>query len=297
MFKVDIRSKNFVDINSLKSIYVAIYSLLFKDFNEHEFSYFIVKTYKFFEKYKLFFDSLDFFVNPLIEVDLSDLLYTLNICSNYVEIEINQDEFITCEGCNSTSVDSIEGEYICSNCGYVYDTRLPGIKDIEMPSRMKSSYSLKTNIIYAINRFEGVDVTIPDEEFDMIQHTLLKRKINFKFLQKEHIYKVLKELKMTKYYDCINLILYRLNGTPIKKISHKTQEILNYHMELENVYQYIDKNRINSLNIYFKLYKFCRLCKIDVTLDDFSCMLKTEQKFAEHEEIWERICKYTNWDK
>lgn len=295
MHKVDIHSRNFVDINALKKIYTDIYSSLLKDFNEHDFSYFIIKTYTFFEKHGLLFDAADFFINPLIKVDLSELLYILNVCSNYTNIEINQDEFITCKGCDSTSIDSVDGEYICSHCGYIYDTRLPGIKDIEIPNKMKSLCNLKTNIIYAINRFEGVDVIISDEEFDMIQHTLMNRKINFKFLQKEHIYKVLKELKMTKYYDCINLILYKLNGTPIKRISHKTQEILNYHMELENVYQYIDKDRINSLNIYFKLYKFCQLCNLDVTLDDFSCMLKTEQKFAEHEQIWNRVCQYTHW--
>jgi DNA-directed RNA polymerase subunit M/transcription elongation factor TFIIS len=203
---------------------------------------------------------------------------------------------VTCPDCDKVMIsEKIEGELHCEECGLIYDTRLPGVKDIESVNTSRSYYSLKMNLLKAIHKFEGKQSSVTNSDLEIIITEIQKRRLNRQLLKCEHLLKILKDLKLVKYYDEVYSLLPLLTNKQKKSIQPFIPQILKLHDELEYAYSSVkNPNRINSLNVYFKLYKLLKLCDKDFDISDL-CTLKTEQKFEEHEEKWKEICKITGW--
>lgn len=240
---------------------------------------------------------LDMFMQDVsIKINITSLMNYISIAREYIPIQLSQKQNIICPKCEMVSIiETIEGEFICNECGFVYDTRLPGIKDLESVNTCRSYYSLKANLLKAVSKFEGKCTAINKTDLDRIKKEVVKRRISLKTLKGEHIGKILKDLKLIKYYDDVYSILMMITNKSRKSIQEYIPQILKLHDELEYAYSFVkNPERINSLNVHFKLYKLLRLCNVECDISDF-CTLKTEQKYEEHEEKWREICKLTGW--
>ncbi len=260
------------------------------------YGYYILRVYDFISTLHKTTTLSEFFSIGTVVVDLEELIQFVSVAQDYVPVELVQKQDVECGQCGCTTVDTLlEGEYICQSCGFINDNRLECQKDESGPSR--NYYSLKQNLLKAIDKFEGRGVVVLGDDLAIIKAELVRKNVDFAHLKREQIHRVLKEHGMTQYYDCLNTVMYMLTGKAYRNISQYVPQILKFHEELEYAYKFVkNANRINSLNVNFKLYKLLRLCGVDCDISEF-CTLKTDQKTDEHEEKWEQICKITGWQQ
>lgn len=288
-----------VNKTKLLTIHLKVKEAITRDIMGMNYGFYIVRVYDFLKKVNPSKSKnlLDIFQEDImIKVNLSLLMDYISIAREYIHVVINQKQHITCPDCSKIMIsEKIEGELHCEECGLIYDTRLPGVKDLEAVNTSRSYYSLKMNLLKAIHKFEGKQSTINTNELELISQEMKKRKLNNHSLKCEHLLKILKDLKLAKYYEEVYSLLPLLTHRPRKSIQPYIPQILKLHDELEYAYSTVkNPNRINSLNVYFKLYKLLRICDKEFDMSDL-CTLKTEQKFEEHEEKWKEICKITGW--
>jgi hypothetical protein len=231
-----------------------------------------------------------------IQVNLKDLINWISLAREYInDIELEQQQTISCTHCESGIYEHADGEYCCDNCGFVYDTRIPGIKDLESINMCKTYYSLNSNLLSAIDKFEGKDIVIGKSDMKKIKSEISRRQLDINTIKCDHIVKILKDLKLTKHYNDAYYIYSQLTNKPPINIRKYVPQILMLHNELEFAYKFVkNDSRVNSLNVQYKLIKLLGLCNIDHDVSEF-CTLKTEQKLEEHEEKWREICKITGW--
>jgi Poxvirus Late Transcription Factor VLTF3 like. len=289
-------------VNKTKLIYIhnRIKETIIRDILGINYGFYIVRVYKFVKNFKppQKINLLNIFQQDvMIKLNLPSLMDYLSVAREYISIVVHQKQNITCPDCHHIMIsEKTDCELHCEECGLIYDTRLPGVKDIESVNTSRSYYSLKMNLLKAIHKFEGKQSTININDLEIIHLEILKRKLNPQSLRCEHILKILKDQKLVKYYDEVYSLLPMLTNKPRKSIQTYVPQILKLHDELEYAYSTIkNPTRINSLNVYFKLYKLLKLCDIEFDITDL-CTLKTEQKFEEHEEKWKEICKITGWN-
>uniref|UniRef100_A0A6C0JV14 TFIIB-type domain-containing protein n=1 Tax=viral metagenome TaxID=1070528 RepID=A0A6C0JV14_9ZZZZ len=263
--------------------------------------YYVVRTIDFLKVFKKkSINVVDLFKEEnKIKVDLNKLIDYISIAREYVPtISIHQKQKLICSECSSYKMieNKENNEISCEDCGFIYDNRILGIKDIESINSCRSSYTLKTNLLKAINKFEGGNCSVEKKILERIKVELGKKQIQIKNLQNCHIIKILKDWKLSKYYEEVRSIVLLLKGDPPISLKEHIPKLIELHDLLEFAYISIkDPFRINSLNVHFKLFKLLKLCKFDCDITDF-CMLKTENKLEEHEEKWKEICKINNWE-
>jgi hypothetical protein len=227
--------------------------------------------------------------NIMIKIKITDLMDYCNIAKSYINVNILQKQNIICTKCFTSNInEKIEGEYLCENCGFIYDTRLPGIKDLDSINSCRSYYSLKSNLLKVINKYENNTISISNEEYEKILNEIKIRKIPIDILKSDHLFNILKDLKLTKYYNEVYQLLLKITKREHNSIKKYIPQILKLHDELEYTYNFVkNPKRINSLNVHFKLQKLLELCGIECS--DINS-LKTDQKLEEHEDTWREIC-------
>ncbi len=300
MFKVYINKDGGIN----KNIILEIHEFILNKLNDRDafgwdYGYYIIRSFKFLEgnDIKICNNILDLFLsNITIFIKPETFINWIIIVREYVDIEIIQEQNTICSYCDNEIKKVSDGEYNCSNCGYVYDTRLPGVKDLDSINMCKTYYSLNSNLLSIMNKFMGIDVYISTKDMNRIKSEISKREIDIKNLKCIHITKILKDLKITNHYNDAYYIYTKLTNKRMINFKKYIPKILTLHNELEYTYRHHVRNptRINSLNVQYKLIKLLQLCDINEDLSDL-CTLKTEQKFEEHEEKWREICKITGW--
>lgn len=289
-----------INKTKLLDIHNKIKNVIVQDDLGMNYGFYIVRVYDFMKNLNPSCSKrniLDVFQQDvMVKLNLPLLMNYISIAREYIRITIQQKQTITCPDCDKPMLsEKIDGEMHCEECGLIYDTRLPGIKDVESVNTSRSYYSLKMNLLKAIHKFEGKQTTINKIDLDLISQEIKRRRLNSQNIKCEHILKILKDLKLAKYYDEVYSLLPLLTSRPKRSIQPFVPQILKYHDELEYAYSSVkNPTRINSLNVYFKLYKLLKLCDKNFDISDL-CTLKTEQKFEEHEEKWKEICQITGW--
>ena len=100
------------------------------------------------------------------------------------------------------------------------------------------------------------------------------------------------EKKLSDYYADINLIYFKITTKNPPDITEYRTELLEMHDQLEEAYMEVkDEERLNSLNVNWKLYKLLQLLGYECKKDDFFC-LKTPTKQGEHEQKWFDMIEY-----
>jgi hypothetical protein len=301
-----ILSNGTIDKNNIHEIHDKIKSILLvkttRASETLDYGYYVCRVWEFFKTIPSNKGTciLDIFrQNKFVKIDLKLLFEYFNIAREYLpNLRIEQNQSIICPSCSSINVsEQTDGEVFCEQCGLIYDNRLAGMKDIECINTCKSYYSLKVNLLRTIHRYEGKKSFIGQSDMDVIINEIKHRKFDITELRVEHLSTILKDLKMSKFYDDVRTIYNIIMGNDHGKIkiSEYIPQILKLHEELEYAYNYVkNPERINSLNVHYKLFKLLQLCGVECTISDFYT-LKTEQKYEEHESKWREICKITGW--
>jgi hypothetical protein len=274
-----------------------------------ELSLYLSRTLELVDAYKSLTDTTQTtsFIKTKVHIDNdkvhrrnSIIVEYIRIAKEYINLENYKQKVHkpVCPACHSsdlTPVDSEESFLMCK-CGNIVEQLddAPTFKDSErvnMSSRY--TYTCRGHFIEAMNRFEGkqntdISITIID---------ILKKEVHFHNLTpdtatKDHIYMFLTEKKLSDYYADINLIYFLITNKNPPDITDCRNELLEMHDQLEDAYQEVkDDDRLNSLNVNWKLYKLLQLLDYPCKKDDFFC-LKTPTKQGEHEQKWYDMIEY-----
>jgi len=257
-----------------------------------EFGYYIVRKHNL--KLELHTDSntidlMNMLSPTTVKLNTNKVLEFISIIRDYIPVKIDQVSNDICNNCkNDLKINSIS----CENCGLILNNQ---IFTEDQVTKQKSTYSLKQNFIKAINKFEGKG-NVPVYVIQKINEEINSRQIKIEHVNRELLFIILKHLGFNKYYDDINAIYSIITKNPAINVQHLLSKLILFQDKFEFAYVNVkDPNRINSLNVYFKLMKGLHWCNFHCTLDEF-CILKTETKLIEHEQIFEKICNILNWD-
>jgi len=235
----------------------------------------------------------------------------LCIAREYIDLEnFTKDKFIfVCEACSGTNLilsDDDELVYICNDCQNehpIYDDT-PSFKDTDRVNMSsKYTYSVKGHFIDAIKKYQGIQNTdskkinkvIEILKEQIAQHSLSINKDDYNFVTKNHIYMLLSELDLSKYYEHLNLIYNLLTGIECPNISHLVDDLLSDYDILEEVLEKLTEGRRdNSLTVNYKLYKLLQRRGYPCSISDFY-VLKTKDTEDEHDSIMREAFEILGW--
>jgi len=200
-----------------------------------------------------------------------------------------------CNKCNNRRIINYnECLLICKFCGNTDSILLK----TEKSNYKDPLYKRINHLSELLNQFQAKESTDIDEDiYDTIKAELLRQRIsNYKTLNHINMRAILKKLKLNKYYEHIQRIINKLNGVPPPTMSRETEEKLKqYFKEIQKPFSlYKPKNRKNFLSYNYIIHKLLELLELDDFLPYFP-LLKSRDKLEEQDEIWEKICKYKQW--
>lgn len=194
-------------------------------------------------------------------------------------------------------------ERSCSKCATVLE-----LTWLQMPTEAEMRYKLQTHQFPCsykrINHFneklaqlQGKERTqIPNSVFVSIRMELEKTHTGIETLTPLHTRKILRKLSMARYYEHSNFITSRLNGFALPCLPFGEEEILRkmFFSIQAPFFKFAPTTRKNFLNYAYCFRKFLELRNYDWLLTYFS-LLKSRDKLAEQDRIWERICIELEW--
>lgn len=204
-------------------------------------------------------------------------------------------------GSNEMCVMNTEGYILCMNCNmvekFIIDHDKPSYKD--PPKEMvHNCYKRSNHLNECINHIQGKEHTdIPDEVINRILYELKKQRVtNLATLDSEFMFKLLKKINLSVYYDHIPYIICALNGCKNPTLDPVVNEKINsmFKQVHEIFTKHIPRSRTNMLSYPYLLCKFFELLGQDHMLKNVR-MLKT-QKLKEQDAIWKNICMDCQWE-
>jgi len=242
----------------------------------------------------------------------------LELAESYIHIKRKEKKDkrkkITCPECHNKDEfeQPDETTIICINCGVQQDIgNKISYKDVDRVNiSTKYSYDRKVHFRDCINQYQGKqNATIDnkvyknlEEEFE--RHHLLigdkntSRDQRFSKITKEHISIFLKELKLTKHYENINLIYFNMTGNKPDDISHLEEQLLHDFDLLTEVYDKKFRSKIertNFINTQYVLYQLLQKYKHPCRKEDF-ILLKTIERQNFHDEITRECFEELGWN-
>lgn len=221
-------------------------------------------------------------------------------CQRIEGVRIKQDDGTSrikyCIDCNIEKIlDMSESAYICQCCG---DSEII-ILDDEHQIKDYSPYKRLNHFREWLNQFQAKQTPdIPEQIFIDIVKELNKNRIyDLSVLNKIKMKNILKKLKYNIYYEHITYIINKLNNLPPPKITRDMEKLfISMFYNIQDPWELYKKpERKNFLSYSYVLYKFCELLELDHLVDHFP-LHKDPNKIMENDQIWEKICKYLNWE-
>ena len=208
-----------------------------------------------------------------------------------------------CAFCNSSNIIVMlnEGYQYCDDChtmeNLIIDHNKPSYKD---PPKEITYFSYKriNHLNEWLNQIQGKETTdIPEEIYDKILMEIKKQRItNMTDITYDKMKKILKQLKIHKYYEHIPHIINRLNGLPMPNFSPELEEKLrSMFKQIQTPFlKHSPAKRKNFLSYSYVLKKFLQLLEKDEFLIYFQ-LLKSRDKLASQDKIWKSICEEVGW--
>ena len=237
-------------------------------------------------------------------------LKTNNIVQNYLTsidesfIDVNLYVFSTdvCQFCYKGELIALEDEglMICNSCfhntPYLIENEKPSYKE---PPKEVCFYAYKriNHFKEIVAQFQGKETTqIPVEVIENIKQQIKKERIDLSILTNNKTKEILKKLGYNKFYEHISFIKDKLGIKPPIMSQELEETLFNLFAELQSPYsKFCPDNRVNFLNYYYTLYKFCELLGEYHFLKDIP-MLKDREKRIDQDSIWKKICNELNWE-
>jgi len=206
-----------------------------------------------------------------------------------------------CEKCKLPMVTLLqEGIMVCSECGHQELMLVEQNKPIHrQPTKETSHYSYKriNHFNEWLSQCQGQESTeISDEIFERILAEVKKEKLDMTRLKFSKMREILKKLQLTRYYEHIVYIVYRINGIPAPKFSQELEEKLrSMFKEIQAPFlKHCPLHRKNFLSYAYVLYKLCQLLEKDEYLKYFH-LLKSREKLHQQDQVWKKICEELGW--
>jgi hypothetical protein len=226
--------------------------------------------------------------------------------SNVDETFIDVNSFIRptdiCEYCNKGELIPLddEGVLICNACAvnvpFLIENEKPSYKE---PPKEVCFYAYKkiNHFKEIISQFQGKETTqIPDDVVEQIQMQIKKERIQLEQLTHHKTKEILKKLGFNKYYEHIAFIKNKLGIKPPVFSQELEDTLYNLFMEIQAPYaKTCPDYRVNFLNYYYVLFKFCELLGETQYLHDIP-LLKDREKLIEQDETWKKMCMELDWE-
>jgi ribosomal protein S27E len=236
-----------------------------------------------------------------------------------------------CHGCNRPNVvfENTNDSLICTECGCentIYKEAM-SYKDIDrITISSKYIYDRRIHFRDCINQYQGKQNCVVqsdvfkllDEQF--VKHHLIdvvgvggggvgvgggggvgglgkRRRWYYRKITKEHVAMFLKELDLSKHYDNINLIHWKITDTRPDDISHLENILMEDFMILTELYDKKFKNidRKNFINTQYVLYQLLIKHKHKCNINDIT-IFKTPDLKLFHDDICKTLFEELGWN-
>jgi hypothetical protein len=226
--------------------------------------------------------------------------------SNIDETFIDMNSFVRstdiCQHCFKGELIPLddEGVLICNICAvnipYLIENEKPSYKE---PPKEVCFYAYKkiNHFKEILAQFQGKETTqIPDDVIDQIHLQIKKERISLEQLTHYKTKEILKKLGFNKYYEHIAFIKNKLGLKPPVFSPELEETLCNLFMEIQSPYaKTCPDYRVNFLNYYYVLFKFCELLGEEQYLDSIP-LLKDREKLIEQDETWKKMCIELDWE-
>jgi hypothetical protein len=228
--------------------------------------------------------------------------YLTNIDETFLDINAFVRETDICQSCYKGEMIPLddEGVIICNICAvnipYLIENEKPSYKE---PPKEVCFYAYKkiNHFKEILAQFQGKETTqIPDDVIEQIQQQIKKERIGLEQLSHHKTKEILKKLGFNKYYEHIAFIKNKLGIKPPVFSQELEDTLCNLFMEIQAPYSKTSPDyRVNFLNYYYVLYKFCELLGETQYLHDIP-LLKDREKLIEQDETWKKMCVELDWE-
>jgi hypothetical protein len=228
--------------------------------------------------------------------------YLSNIDESFLDMNAFVRETDICQTCYKGEMIPLddEGVLICNICAvnipYLIENEKPSYKE---PPKEVCFYAYKkiNHFKEILAQFQGKETTqIPDDVIDQIQQQIKKERIGLEQLTHYKTKEILKKLGFNKYYEHIAFIKNKLGIKPPVFSPELEDTLCNLFMEIQAPYaKTCPDYRVNFLNYYYVLFKFCELLEETNYLHDIP-LLKDREKLIEQDETWKKMCVELNWE-
>lgn len=212
----------------------------------------------------------------------------------YIDKETNNyiDRFI-CESCDGEIL-LIGGIYTCKSCGIMSGVLTDGVSYADIQERQVKNRFIYQRINYFddwLKQIQGHEnAEIPEELIEKVKVELHKRNITDPNKLKPYLLKkILKELKFSKYYENIHLIISKLSSKPLIRIPENDIIRLKcMFKDLQEPFERLKGTRTNFFSYPYTLFKLCELIGLTEYLQFFQ-LLKSREKIIKHDTMWKKI--------
>ena len=228
--------------------------------------------------------------------------YLSNIDESFIDMNLFVKATDVCQSCYKGELIPLddEGVLICNMCAvsipYLIENEKPSYKE---PPKEVCFYAYKkiNHFKEILAQFQGKETTqIPDDVVEQIQQQIKKERICLEQLTHYKTKEILKKLGFNKYYEHIAFIKNKLGLKPPVFSPELEEKLCNLFMEIQSPYSKTCPDyRVNFLNYYYVLFKFCELLGESQYLADIP-MLKDREKLIEQDETWKKMCIELDWE-
>jgi hypothetical protein len=233
----------------------------------------------------------------------------ISVAREYVEIENYRRAInvMMCPICKTTDMTKNVDEDTSFVCKCGFETEIlddtPSFKDtdrVNMSSRY--TYTRRGHFVEAIKKYQGkhnIDPEILQLIVAALHQEMGYHHLTSKTVTKDHLYMFLSEKRLCEHYEDINILYHIITGHECPEFSHLESALLELFEQQEKALVEVtamDKNdnRVNSINVYYKLYKLLQKLGYPCKKGDFY-ILKTKTKEDEHDEKMRRAWELLEW--
>lgn len=227
--------------------------------------------------------------------------FLLMMDKNYACTKVKAQKNIICQKCNiEKTLFTIEGCYICKNCGetehIVMESENNGNKELNF-EKQKYPYKKINHMKEKLNQFQSKEnADIPNEVYSTIKDELRKKRIILEDATPADIKEVLKKNRYTNYYEHLQQIYCKITGSSPITLSREveTKIITMFQSMQESFQKYKADERSNFLSYSYVLNKLFRILGYEKH-SNFFYLLKSKEKLRDQDNTWAKICKDMNW--
>lgn len=240
---------------------------------------------------------------PNTETKNKDIVqkYLSNIDESFLDVNSFVRSSDVCQSCYKGEMIPLEDEgvLICNVCAvsipFLVENDKPSYKE---PPKEVCFYAYKkiNHFKEILAQFQGKETTqIPDDVIEQIHQQIKKERIELNDMTYAKTKEILKKLGFNKYYEHIAFIKNKLGIKPPVFSPELEETLCNLFIEIQAPYSKTCPDyRVNFLNYYYVLYKFCELLDEERFLGEIPLLHR--EKLIEQDETWKKMCKELDWE-